>query len=322
MPRLSHSRATAGVNELSRTIDGLKTTWQALKSAVKTDGKSDGAGFDPLDPMGTKARGEADTANRKAVTALAEQNPSDPSVGSYGARDTDGMLAGMALAQATIAMRRRTGETYRERKERIYQTTKVRGARAAEAESMQKMKEQFGSYLAPDGQSFKPGTDARELVDEALSQFSGVVLTAAAEIGRATGQNVTGENLGRSIGAIPVPQPRPASKPGASAADLPDLSRIPLPAARPDLAGPIREEGERAAQAAEAAGQRVAAAFNVTATPQIDASSIRAANQEAIALENTLRRLANNMQNAARGARVRTQQMAEDYEDVNADTGN
>lgn len=328
--------ATAGVNELSRTIDGLKTTWETLKSAVKSAPSKDQGGFNPLDPWGTRAQGDADSAQRKVMKDLAERKPSDPAVGAYGARDTDGMAAAMALAAASNAVRRRTGETYRERKERIYQTTKVRGARAAEAESMQALKEQFGTYLTPDGQAFRPGTDAHELVEEALTEFSGVVLTAAAEIGKATGQPLTGGDLGRATGIIPrpksrpdggasevavVPTPRPrpdASAPAGAPASVPAVVPAAIvPTPRPDIVGPVTAEGEAAATKATEIGQRITDAFSVTARPHIDTSGLDALISKARAARAELDQL--NAATRGLGGRVIPRAQVAEYDSLQND---
>lgn len=66
---------------------------------------------------------------------------------------------------------------------------------------------------------------------------------------------------------------------------------VPVPAPRPDIAGPVREEGERAAMEAETVGQRISDAFSVTARPTVDTGSIADAQGAVDRLRQSLRGL-------------------------------
>jgi hypothetical protein len=96
---------------------------------------------------------------------------------------------------------------------------------------MEALKKEYGSYLAPDGQSLAPGTDARDLVDEALAQFANALLVTTAVIEKATGHPVSPEAVSQAAG-IPVPTPRPDRS-----GELP--ASAPVPSPRPDWRGEL-----------------------------------------------------------------------------------
>jgi hypothetical protein len=100
---------------------------------------------------------------------------------------------------------------------------------------MEALKKEYGSYLAPDGQSLAPGTDARDLVDEALAQFANAVLVTTAVIEKATGHPVSPEAVSQAAG-IPVPTPRPDRS-----GELPASAPIPTP--RPDVPQRVTFDG-------------------------------------------------------------------------------
>lgn len=100
------------------------------------------------------------------------------------------------------------------------------GHRSAERESMEKLKKQFGEHLMPDGQSFRKGTVAADLVDEALSAFGDAVLVTTAVIREATGRMVEPADVAREAG-IPIPTPRPVP--------VPTPRPVPAPTSRPEL---------------------------------------------------------------------------------------
>lgn len=214
---------TRGANELSDAINGIATTWKVLKDAVngtpETPGDFDPKGFSWSDPWGVKARGRADEHARRVMRDMAnsDKTKSAPALGAFGARDMDGVTTGRLLAGTRNEIRRFKTETPREKAQRDYTTTRVQGHRSAERESMEALKRQFGEYLNPDGQSFRKGTAAADLVDEALSAFGDAVLVTTALIRQATGQMVEPEDVVREAG-IPTPTPRP----------------IPTPTPRPD----------------------------------------------------------------------------------------
>lgn len=122
-----------------------------------------------------------------------------------------------------------------------------------------------------------------------------------------------------------IAPPAPASPIGAvDRAPLPPASpapalrapgELPIPTPRPNIAAPYRQETEQAAAAAEAAGQRIGDALNVTARPTIDTGSIRQAASEAQALARILERipgLASRASAASASARA-------DYSGIHAD---
>ncbi|WP_099864742.1 phage tail tape measure protein [Pararhizobium haloflavum] len=91
---------------------------------------------------------------------------------------------------------------------------------------------------------------------------------------------------------------------------------IPLPTPKPDIAQPVEAEGVKALLKAEEIGHRISQAFSVTATPTIDATSIRAAKREADALEQALKRigtLSDSVDASVKRSRI-------DYDGIHADT--
>ncbi|KQT48937.1 hypothetical protein ASG43_08880 [Aureimonas sp. Leaf454] len=90
--------------------------------------------------------------------------------------------------------------------------------------------------------------------------------------------NARAEQLRQQVQEWAAPKlaalPRPAAQGPSPVAALAPAVAIPTP--RPDIAGPVKAESDAAALAAEQAGARITEAFNVTATPKVDASSIDA----------------------------------------------
>lgn len=225
---------TRGANELSDAIEGISTTWKVLKDAIngtpETPGDFDPKGFSWSDPWGVKAREQADEYRRRQMREMAgnDKSKASPALGAFGARDMDGVTSGRLLAGTRNEIRRMRTETPREAMQREYTTTRVLGHRSAERESMEKLKQQFGEYLNPDGQSFRKGTVAADLVEEALSAFGDAVLVTTAVIRQATGKMVEPEDVAREAGIpiptprpVPVPMPRPEREAGAQSTSAP-----------------------------------------------------------------------------------------------------
>ncbi|MDX6806301.1 phage tail tape measure protein [Terrihabitans rhizophilus] len=88
-----------------------------------------------------------------------------------------------------------------------------------------------------------------------------------------------------------VPAPVPLEPIVTKPAEKSAAATMPLPAPRPNVLAPIAAEGEAAALKAQEIGSRIEQAFSVSARPNIDASSIRAARGEVEALASALQRI-------------------------------
>lgn len=244
--------ASRKVKELRASINSLHRTWEALKNAAtgQKSGDFDQKGFDITDPWGARKRTQAERVQRRVMDDLANGKESDlrvgelggdrstandPALGAFGARDMEGAWQGNAVAGTVVDLNRMRGETPGEKREKTYQAEHVLGARSAERASMQALKEQYGSYLTPDGQSLARGTDSRDLVDEALAQFANAVLVTTAVIEKATGHPTSPKAVSEAAG-IPVPTPRPDRS-----GELP--ASAPIPAPRPDIPQKVTFDG-------------------------------------------------------------------------------
>ncbi|WP_414833589.1 phage tail tape measure protein [Afifella sp. YEN Y35] len=214
--------ARRAVNETSDAIKALQNTWNALQTAMgrRPEGDFDKKGVtaaDIVDPLGNARRRKAELLQAQRMRELADKTPSAPAVGAFGARDMGGVVAGNVLAGVTNEIRRARSDTHGEQARREYQRNAVT-YRDAERQSMQALKEEFGRYLMPDGQAISPRTDTQDLVDEALEEFAGVVLTTTAAIAKATGTPATTAEVTKRAG-LPtghgpnLPQARPQDLP-------------------------------------------------------------------------------------------------------------
>jgi hypothetical protein len=105
-------------------------------------------------------------------------------------------------------------------------------------------------------------TDEQYDAGGTLSHRDWLMQKRARDVERA---NARAEQLRQQVQDWAAPKLAALPRPAVQGPQMPAI-----PAPRPDILGPITAEGEAAALKAEAAGQRISAAFNVTATATVN----------------------------------------------------